>query len=797
MARKIFLIVSIVVLILAVILSGCGKVQKNPFSLDYKIDQSNVKYYTEGDTAAMLMTASPFYAGAQPFPGLKTGEYDAARRAKVEEIISEADKVVKTTAKIKGKVDKLRTAYLDYLTVCSKEDKRLQGFTEATVKQIIFLKSKEVIAEATYESIVTDSDKPFAKSFMEYAKVAKGVEVGGLYMKDLNNIVGYSALALEALKDSKNPKIRKANSRLDKEMAKINSIKGDLKAIATSMNNIEYGFKQIETGDYYMAKAALAFMDSKMPELKAKIKAVKPGKGFDAKDIGFTKSYLGEIEQANNKLRKVLGAVDESKLVKVSLASDDAIISPAWADAKIADDTFRLAYGSVNSPAKAGEGLTFTGLLSGGWNAAKLAVQTTQKLVGGALDLTGAVTKSVIDVPMGLYYGNSCGAIGERMGSNFQQVAQNVFAGTSGSSYLREAKSYAEGADTTAGSAASGTASYIMGGEGWTSWAAGGIAKATSSVFTDMAKGIYAVADPTSSMGELAVGAMNIGFSFVGGSKVLMKGSQVPGVLKGAKEGTGILAEKGCNFLSRWGANSELMEMNTLIKEGWKNCNSPKAMVQQMQLLTQAMAKGAVIESLEQTSKQLNQKMAQFIASSASAGAGASTATMRASLNEFVQKQFQANMVGYTQAIKTALGESAVGYFDTVVGQMADDALKQMVEKAIDKNLCDGSYSGTLSGPGTSGSIRFIIKGNSVVNGSVSGIRDSAPYHSSFSGTFAPAGGGGSIRCSASGQQKYDGEWYSFSGFVNGHARDGSASGTWGASNVSQSGQGSWSASRK
>ena len=56
-------------------------------------------------------------------------------------------------------------------------------------------------------------------------------------------------------------------------------------------------------------------------------------------------------------------------------------------------------------------------------------------------------------------------------------------------------------------------------------------------LFTSFAKGVYAVADRTSSTGEQVAGALDIGLSLFGGSQVIFRPSMTPGLLKGLGEG--------------------------------------------------------------------------------------------------------------------------------------------------------------------------------------------------------------------------------------------------------------------
>ncbi len=153
-------------------------------------------------------------------------------------------------------------------------------------------------------------------------------------------------------------------------------------------------------------------------------------------------------------------------------------------------------------------------------------------------------------------------------------------------------------------------------------------------------------------------------------------------------------------------------------------------------------------------------------------------------------------MKGFFEAVKTGLGDSAVKYLDTVVGQMVDDYLKDMVNRAIQGNPFDGYYKGRLSSAFETGSIRFHING-SMVSGTVSGSSEGDPFTGSFSGAFTQTSEvTGRIRCTLGGTITTNEKSYRYGGNLNGSIDDGSASGTHSAVSMGIDAAGKWSATK-
>lgn len=781
--------------------TGCGKsskVTESPFNYNYTVDETVVTEVVEGDSIDTLVAASPFYAGAQPLPGVNAAEFDRLRREKVEEIIADADAIVQAVAAVKPEVDALSKAYVDYLDICFPEEKKLRDSVNYTLRELVAIKSRQATAQAIYDSLDTISESPLVSTYMEYTKVTRAVDLGSLYLQEVNNLLAWSALSLKALENTGNPKIRAANAALDSEMARYDQMRDRLKAVGEGMEKVAAGLCQLETADYYMAQSAVSFIEEEMPIYKEKLASLKAGEGVSEEDIALFREYMDVLEDTTRAMRARLDKADKIKLVPVSASS--SVFPSAWADGKMSAMSFASSMDAIRQSGSAipytDQGTrSFSEAISQGWKDLKAGFQAVQHGIGVGVDTLSATTRSIMNVPVGIYYGNSVNDITDNIMQNFKEVSANFQSGTSGTGTMRTAKDYFQGAESAAQNLAEGGVASVMG-DGYTSWVVGHIAKATASLFTSMGKGITTLSDPTSSAGELAVGALEIGCALSGGSKLLFQGTKAPKLAAGLGEGAGILGQKSANYLTR-----------LAVEGGNRNLNQMLLKPVTGQIAVIGSTQQALLAALRKTNEQLTKRLAELARQGITGWASGAKDTLKSSLHDFVQKQFQANMKGFIDAVSTALGKSAGDYINNVVGEMADDYLKTMVQNALDSQPDhDGSYRGSISSPGIPGTLVMEISGQSV-SGKITGSYTSksgefytaknVPFTASIKGTLTPSGeDSASIKCSLSGSMRdKEGGTYTFKGQFSGSVRNGRASGNWNASNEWGSHSGSWNAS--
>lgn len=660
-----------------------GPEEKNPFNFDYKIDQTNVDFFVKGDTVNTLIADTPFYTGAQPLPGQRTSEFDTARANKVKEIKQEADTLFQTVDKMKPQLANLRTAYLSYLTISSKEEPKLAGFTKETFDKVAFLMSKEQIVESQYKSISSDNiANSNAKSLADYIKVAKAVELGGLYLQDIDNISVYAALAINATEGHSNQKIKEASEKLDGDMEALDDLKSDVEAVMSSMSKIDYGFKQLDTCDYYLALEATEFITSSLPDLKAKVGILAPKGRLTAEDIKFTKAYLSYFEKVNDTLKQSLNSVDKTKLIPIDQQQESSVPF-AYAAGKNTGQNYANAYRAVAQAPRTAAPAAEDGYLAKGWSGVKTVVRGAKTVVGVGLDTLGAAAANISQIGIGIYRGQPAEQIWEGMEQNSKEIIENYKLGISGASTLKTAGEYLEGAETGIGQAAEGAVDKTIG-QGWTSWAVGGVTKATVGMFTGLGRGIYQVANTDATTGEIAEGTANIVLSFVGGSKVIIKGSQVPGLLRGLSQEGRLVGAQGLNIINTLGNNAEkkvvLQQIGSILAN---NKFTKQEMLAMVSNSLELEAKEATARSLSAMRAQLTAQMTQILKEGGEAALQSSRQEFTDNLADLLKKSFARNMQGYLEAIKTVVGESSKDYFDNLIGGWVDGFLSGLIKDVL------------------------------------------------------------------------------------------------------------------
>jgi hypothetical protein len=768
--------------------------QPEAFTFDVQVDQQTVEQLVNADNLATMLASSPFYAGSLGWPGVNTVEFDLLRRQKVEEMVGLGEHLVEAARRVRSQTEMMRTAYLTYLDLCRKVDPKAEKFALETVATMVTLKSRQELAETLYSSLDTTSEDRLVSSFMQYAKVNKALEFALLSLEDLNDLVVRAAVTLELTSKSRNPKLQAAAIELEQTMQKLDSLGPDIEALNAGIENLDAGLWQLRTADFYLTSAVVTQLEDELPGVKAKWQKIPPQGRLNADDLVFIGEYLSMVESTTQAMRASLSGTDRALLMEVTQAPPPTFLPVAWADgdAVLADlqrsraalqpgaDTAAVSRRAKREPQSA---------LRTTWNGVKNGLNLTLQVGGAGLDTLSATFRSALNVPVGLYHGNSARDIVDSWKENFAQVYSNMEKGASGSSTYRTAGDYFQGAEDAAGDFAKDKVASTSLGEGTTSWIAGQVAKATVSIFTSLGKGITALADPTSTEGELAVGALEVGFAVTGGSKVLFRGTQAPAAAAGAAAATGLFGQKATAFVAKVAVEQGNSTLNKLLLQ---------PLTGQIHAGITATTQKAILVALEKTNKAIKSKLAGLVQKGLSSWKDSAKKTFKNSLNDYVKKQFQANMKGFVDAISTALGKSAGEYIDNVIAEMLDDRLKEMVKDAVDKlekeeNPFVGSYSGSLGG-GAAGTISFTVSPTNTVGGTVGGSYKGSKFSGRFSGSIGPQG---ELRTSLSGSVTAGTGVYPYSGSITGRLSAGGGSGSWAAGNQYGSPSGSWSASSR
>jgi hypothetical protein len=674
MKKALLIIIAIVIVAVAIVVGTRfagprGPQVKDPFTFDYKLDAKNVEFFTKGDDMATLLACTPFYAGAQPLPGQHTQEFDEARARKVDEIIADSDRLAESAIGLKSDVGELRKALMNYLTVCANNDPKAKTFADDAGREALRLWTLEALTEAEYKSIDTKSDNPFARSYMQYMKTSKAVELGALYLQDIDSLVGFAAMGLDGLSGTKNAKIIEANKQLDDAMGKFDGMKGRIGDVMSGMHKVDYGFKQLRTGDYYYARAAVKFMRDSMPALKKSAQSIKPSQYMNAQTVAFTKGYLAKFDNFSAGFQAYLDSVPKTQLLPVASLPNST--GCAFAQDKDKPNDYGTAYLAMAAPSK-DPAEPEKGWLATGWNGVKTVVHGTQSVIGVGLDVAGTAVKNITRVGAGVYYGNSAKEIWKDMKDNSNQIFKNWASNKSGAEIMHNANGYINAIDDGAEYIASKAVENPYD-NGWISWGVGKVAKATAGIFTGLGKGITLLGNRDSQASDYVIGTMEIAGSMIGGSKLIMKGTMLPGFLKGLGKGAWIGTKGGYNAASTLLENAEKSQIEALVNAALKDGIKTTAYVER-QAINEAM-----MAAISQSNQALKTELGDLIKTGLKEGWANFNGTLRQSLFDFSKKQFTANLKGVAEL----LGGSKAEFIDNIMAQWGEDYIKEMVDQAM------------------------------------------------------------------------------------------------------------------
>ena len=665
-----------------------------PFTFDYKRTEATVDFFTSNDNIETLFVAGPFYEGSQPLPGQNTASYDQARARKVAEIIKEANTLAQTAARLEPQMAKVRSAYLSYLTAVQKEEPKLNSFVAESFDQVATLATQEQVAAAQYKTIEgSGNNRSLEGSFLNYTKVRNAMELGGLYLQDGRNMWAFSAMVLKATENHPKDAVKKANAQLDKDMQSLDGISKDLAAAAVSMRKIDYGMKQLYTASWQFSKSGNAFMELSLPDIKAKVAALTPKEGLSSEQIEAIRTYLALVERWQAGMKRYTDSADKTKIVFVEPAQEQrwAFLPQKALAAGLADqmvDNYDAGTKTLTVPLAPPDPNVKdnTGYFEKGWNGLRIAGGLFQTGVGLTVDTLGAAAKAASNK----YEGNTetWADARKEFDKNYEEAWDNVKKNKPGSKTLKLAKEYFDYAETWTGEQVRDVLTPSDTSSDWKllpAFAGYHLTRITTGIFTGFGKGVVLVSDRQADAGQLAEGGLEIAFSFIGGSKVIVKGSQVKNLIKPTGSGLELTWNTVNNFCEA--AMSEKLR---------KEITKESAELLSKKLLTKEAAAKLIGNSI---SLEFREKLLQSLAKSRArmideikqlmtTGKNALVTNIRtvggSELEQMLFTKFDASLKGVLEAVTKAVGENPTEVLDNIIGEVVDDLIKNIVHTGVD-----------------------------------------------------------------------------------------------------------------
>jgi hypothetical protein len=711
------LALAVVVVATLIPLPGCqpaptATANTKPFTLDYTLTQADYDFFVGSDTVDTAIVHSPFYAGNQPLPSQNTVEYEAARYKKVGEIMADADALVSAGKAAEPAMATLRSDYVTFLSKVKASDPKAAEFVGSSLTSITAFGVQEILAQTAYASwMSTDATTSYVSTMRDYIKVTRATEYGSLLLEDANTMVGQAAVLAQAIATDGSDAAKAAAAEFDGKATKdVADAMAALEPVAGGIDSLDQDMSLLASGDYYFSREALGWMASESAKLQPQVDSLAAREGVTQDQVVAIQGVYGAYDEWIAALTQEMRSLDTSGLVAVQGAAPFGVM-PFVETAYAAEGDVSYTPGAdyASSTAALGkEPEKKQGWLGATWSGVKTVFGAVKTGVGVGLDTAAAAAKNISAVGCGIYYGNKPSEIWKDMKDNVKEISKNYQAGVSGSQVLSDAGGYLDATEEGAGKYAGGWAqSGIEGtwGKGKlanaTGWAVGGLTKITTGMFTGMAKGIYKVANTKSSTADVASGFVEIGLSCIGGSKVLVKGTQVPGLLKGGYQ---TIKNAGKLFVNlaesagdaevraKLGAEmATILANNKLTKEQVTKLISNSIKVEMSEAIAGLMARNRDIYI---------KAIRDLIAAG---GAGFKTNfvnTAKGQIEDLVSKSFAKSLQGILDAGTTVIGAGLGDYFDNLVASQVDPALTDLINAALsmppDPEQVDGTYTGAL-----------------------------------------------------------------------------------------------------
>jgi hypothetical protein len=771
-----------------------------PFTLSEKLDvERYARFHSSEDSVDTLLAASPLYPGTLDVPGRNTAEFDRTRAAKVQQMLEDARTMAATAKRVQARLDKLRVFYLVALGGC--DGFGLEGFIRASARRLGRRQPQRVAALA-HERDAPDPARAsgHARALYQHLKVVGASRLALQALADADELAVHAALLIRSLERSSAEAARSVGGELASEMAQLDGLAPSLASLRRGLLKMRFDLRQLKAADLALAQEAVRFMQAGLPELERQAGKLEARGPVDADQVAFIRDYVKVLKGHVQGLARNLGVQPGQTPDPEPPAGGCQVSAPPGRDPF--RDTKRWLK-PLTRPFETPE----HGPPPRPWERTKMAVRGVQTMVGQSIDAAGHTIYTTTRVLYGAkeaLAGNTEGNDARTVFGQINEDRERMFAraedGTSGSRYLRDAKANMEWLEGYAGDALKklagdnpGTTTRAL------TTTAGLVAKATVSVFTGLSKGVYALADPTSTKGELAEGALEVVMACMGGSKTVLSPTKLPGASRSAVEGAGLLRQRLGLTLRRMGNALEASDLKgkfQMLRKAGFDLYADSILRSEAELAL----KNRIGAALTRMTKSIDGQLARM----AKEGLGKMGTEALESLHGVARQEFAR---GLREAFKGGLGKAGLAYLDTVVGQLVDDKIKQVVRDKLDGARIDylaGLYLGQVKGSATlrgawrpethetTGSIRFTVSKDLTWSGTVVGSWGKERFKGRYNGTIDPESGTlGSVRIHGS----IGG--LDFSGRIEGRVMRHGARGSWSASVGKSTGSGDWEATKQ
>lgn len=710
-----------------------------PFTANYEFDDKTLPFFVDNDTTGNIYGSSPFYFGKQPLPFAEGREYETVRAAKVEEIKSVAKAIVGEATAGETDAQTAIDALCAYLQVVIKLEPKAEKPVKTALQSLATQRSKQKIQAALYEGLAKQTcDNGFAQAMVDYYAVVKAVEVGDAYTTLSLQLGTLAAGFVEATKDSSIAAVKEASAKLDADMAIMDAVMERNRKVLGGMVGVRQGLRQLKAADVRYAKAATSYMAEEIPKIRATLRTVQPNENLPKDVLAMAKDHLAYLDGLQKGLSASLDKIPEENLAPVPNRPEAVSLIPyAYATSVSA---YNDAHGTANQ--KINTGWSFGGVLESGWNGikavgsgVKTAVHGIQTGIGVGLDTVDAIvqapirigydvyTRHTMDSPAGKKLLDRYPRFNDRIDAefkndtvkeivgDFRQIKTNYDECKSGSEILTTTKRYLDYGEEVVSQTAEQAAKSQFG-DGWTSKGVGLVSKLGAGILTGLGKGVALIGNRQATAGDYVQGGLELVGVAMGGSKMLVKGTQLPQVAKGAGEVGWLGAQRVWQTVRNWAGS----EMRSDIAAGVKHLRSEIAKAtkaglrEEAEQLTQQLARLSVDVAAEQAFKratkqaiaEIGVKFKDFIKATGAAMKENAGKTMRESMKEFMDGILRRNIKEATEEIAQSYGAKAAAAVGSAIDELfaegMDDLVKGLVEEAMAESPTADEMNGLWKG---------------------------------------------------------------------------------------------------
>ena len=497
---------------------------------------------------------------------------------------------------------------------------------------------------------------------------------------------------------------KKYDKRIGKAMRKVQERL--LEALAVHLD-LAAGFESLSAADYAFTMATLAFAGDVLPRAARQANQIPTNELVSDDDRAFAQTYARFLQRWTGEMQAGMEAVEEPVFLR-DLTVARGLIPPfvGTAHAGVGDWLDKAAGSLTSTITGAGEKLygAAKGAASGAYKVANAVTEATgakavfrkgQQGLGVAVDSVSLFTGGVALEAAGLYYGNTRQDLNKMHVERIEGIYKAWDEDRYGAATFKETYDTLDAVEKGVGKVTSGivektfdaadwtakkaTGGYVqkVWGRDTTSWAAGKLGEITAGMATGFGKGVANLSNVDSGPEKILEGTIDVAFSFIGGSKSVVKGSQA---FKGTKELGENLMEAGLKQTERLALKLENQALkgsaDDIMKKAVEEISG-----KEIKILSDNTRRIMENEMKEKVLKEQQRGIAKILdnlAAKADAKVLGNLKDAGEGAKKFVSEGFELSVKGIKEASGEVFGKTMKEYADNVVGSVADNFIKEM-----------------------------------------------------------------------------------------------------------------------